>query len=189
MGFRYHHLDEHDVRDAMLELWSGERRELRQAGLERSCYGKDLTDAGWEHFESAMPQALHSESDGWLADQMTNPDFWREMRPHKRHGEVNYNKAAALETLCFGEFNIAYVHGLARALLERGESECVVYRADDAYEPRGECSEWEGRRFSLETVIAGHRVRYWPPGEGDPEAFSVPSGVNCHHSIHAVGAA
>lgn len=99
---------------------------------------------------------------------------------------VKYNKRDALERLCLGEFNIAYIRGLARTLQGRGETECVIYRANRAYEPRGECSEWEGQAFALQDVVDGHRARYWPLGNGRSDAFSVPTGPNCHHSIRSI---
>lgn len=73
---------------------------------------------------------------------------------------VEYNKADAKEKLVFGELNIAYLRGLAQTLTEQGHTHCTVYRADEAYVPRGECSAWENRQFPFADVIAGHRVRY-----------------------------
>src|ERR1700679_1092436 len=80
---------------------------------------------------------------------------------------VNYDKQDALERLCFGDFNIAYIRGLARTLLARGETACLVYRADPAYEPRKECTDWEGQTFPLadvcpylEQLPAGERSTY-----------------------------
>jgi len=186
MGFIYHHLDQPDVRESMVELWQRDWKQITSIGHPRECYGKDLTDLGWAEFETAMPLALAEGTDDSLSADMQAPGYWRAKRPHRRYGETNYNHAQARELLCYGEFNVAYIRGLAHALIARGETECVVYRADSAYQPRGECSKWEGQRFTLQAVIDGHRARYWPPGEGDSVAFSIPTGYNCHHSIRAV---
>jgi hypothetical protein len=189
VGFLYHHLDESDVRAQMLDAWREEWADL-SANWPRDewPYGKQLTDDGWVAFEQAMPEALASKDDGWLVSEMSAPAYWLDRSPRKTKNGVtmvNYNKQDALERLCFGEFNIAYIRGLARALLARGETTCLVYRADPAYEPRAECSEWEGQAFPLADVLAGHRARYFPP-PGDPTVFSIPTGPNCHHSIRAV---
>jgi hypothetical protein len=192
MGFEYQHLDEADVRAAMVARWREEWPTLESLEGSERPFGKQLTPSGWERFAAAMPEALAEHDDEWLKDRMSDPSSWMEKYPRRKpkggFSMVNYNKNDALERLCFGEFNIAYIRGLATALLDRGETNCVVYRADSAYMPRGECSGWEGQQFALQDVIDGHRARYWPPGQGNPSAFSVPSGPNCHHSINAVGA-
>jgi hypothetical protein len=193
MGFQYHHLEDADVRQTMVELWSAEWEDMHSSGHPRGCYGKQLTDEGWENYGSVMPVALSEQDDDWLRAEMADPAFWMPKYPRRKpkggFTMVEYNKRDALERLCFGEFNIAYIRGLATTLLVRGETECIVYRADLAYEPRGECSEWEGEQFPLQDVVDGHRIRYWPLGQGQQGAFSIPTGPNCHHSIHAVGVA
>jgi hypothetical protein len=138
-----------------------------------------------------MPDALESQDDDWLWDQMHDPSLWRSHRPRRLksggYSQMRVNLRWACDLLCLGEFNIAYVRGLAHALEAQGESECLVYRAHGAGEPRCECTGWEGQAFLLRDVIDGHRARYWPPGAGRPDVFSVPSGFNCHHSIRRVG--
>jgi hypothetical protein len=189
MGFTYHHLGDDQVRSSMVDLWRSEDEELRRRGHPRECYGKLLTDSGWETWSRVMPEALASEDDEWLREQMSDRSYWLpQMARRTKSGvtKVNYNQPDQLKVLCFGEFNVAYIHGLAATLLERGEEECIVYRADPAYEPRGECSSWEERRFATQEVVDGHRVRYWPPESIDRSAFSVPSGPHCHHSIRSV---
>ncbi len=185
-GLVYHHLDEDDVRRSMLTGWEEERQELIAGGVERDCYGKDLTDQGWEAFLEAMPTALEKQTDVWLAAQMEVIDYWQPERWDKRGRWVNYNKPQALEILC-GEFNIAYVRGLARTLQAEGQEECEVFRAGPAIEKRRECTAWEGQTFPVQQVLDGHRARYWPP-PGNREAWSLPTGVGCHHSICRVGA-
>ncbi|HYJ22888.1 MAG TPA: hypothetical protein VEW07_12810 [Solirubrobacterales bacterium] len=190
MGFEYHHLDEADVRAAMLACWQEEWVALEVVSGPARPYGKQLTAIGWDAFAVAMPEALVRQDDEWLYGQMSDLNYWDTHLTRKtKQGIklVDYNKADAIRKLCFGEFNIAYIRGLATALVGRNETDCVVYRADSAYVPRGECSEWEGRQFPLQDVVDGHRARYWPPGQGDQSSFSVPSGPNCHHSIKAVG--
>jgi hypothetical protein len=187
MAFTYHHLDEPDVRTAMVELWNLENEQLLISGRRPECYGADLLEPSWVEWERAMPAALGERDDDWLVEQMSEPAFWRPTRPrHLQSGgfstqRVNLGFIANL--ICRGEFNTAYVRGLVIALLERGETECVVYRANEAYQPRPECLAMEGRSFPLQDVLDGHRARYWPPENARPDALSVPTGFGCHHSI------
>lgn len=183
MGFRYDHLDDADVRSAMVAGWSAEYADLLAHSTRDQCYGKQLTDVGWVAYQTAMPKALEAHDDEWLLTEMSAAEYW--MAQTKRGATmVNYNKRNALERLVYGEFNIAYIHGLAETLLARGETECVVYRAGFADEPRSECAQWEGQTFLLNDVLAGHRARYFPP-PGNRHVWSVPSGPHCHHSIRA----
>jgi hypothetical protein len=190
MGLKYHHLDDPDVRTEMTARWEQERADLALEPDGRDCYGRRLTDAGWDHLGVVMPEALRERDDEWLCEEMSNPAFWRATETQwRRNGPVvvNYNKRSALHQLCLGEFNVAYIRGLSYVLLSRGETHAVVYRAGEALEPRGECTAWEGTQVRLLDVLDGHRARYWPL-PGDRTAWSLPTGVGCHHSIHAVGA-
>jgi hypothetical protein len=147
-----------------------------------------LANAGWLRWATAMRDALASHDDDWLVNEMDNPAFWNPFLIRKtKNGstQVDYDKRDALEKLCFGEFNVAYIRGLAYALVARGDTECLVYRAGTAAEERSECSNWENQSVSLSQVIAGHRVRYYP-APGDRSAWSLPTGPNCHHSIRSV---
>lgn len=191
MGFVYHHLSESDVRAAMVAAWRQEWEDLAANWPRGQCYGKQLTDAGWAAFARAMPEALHDRDDDWLVNEMVDPAYWEPLMERRTPtggvSLVNYNKRDALERLCLGEFNIAYVRGLAHALAARGQAFCVVYRAGTAVEERAECTGWEGQQFPLQQVLDGHRVRYHPP-PGDRLAWSLPTGPNCHHSICSVAA-
>jgi hypothetical protein len=191
VGLRYLHLDERDVREAMVLLWSAEWGELGDSPDRTDCYGKALTEEGWQAYSDVMPRALDEHDDDWLYAAMDRPAYWHDRLPRRRRGGRGWttyavNRSEQLRRLCFGEFNIAYIHGLAHALRDRGETHAIVYRAGEAAEERAECTAWEGTLVPLKQIIDGHRARYWPP-PGDPSAWSLPSGVNCHHSIHAVG--
>lgn len=157
------------------------------AGHERDCYGRDLTDQGWETFLEAMPTALEKETDAWLASEMEEAAYWKAERWDKRGRWVNYNKPQALEMLSISEFNIAYIRGLARTLQAEGKEECEIFRAGSAMEKDRECTAWEGEAFPVQQLIDGHRARYWPP-PGDRKAWSLPTQPGCHHSICRLGA-
>lgn len=191
MGLRYFHLDEADVRAAMELHWSAEWAQIVTLPNRSDCFGKALTPEGWAAFGDVMREALAQYDDDWLYGRMGDPRFWQPRLPRRRRGGRGFttyavNRPEHLRRLCFGEFNVAYIRGLASALIDRGETEALIYRAADAAEPRAECSLWEGTTVGLGRVIAGHRARYWPP-PGHPDAWSLPTGVNCHHSIRAVG--
>ncbi|HWX88063.1 MAG TPA: hypothetical protein VNX67_07810 [Solirubrobacteraceae bacterium] len=152
MGFQYYHLDEEDVRTEMVGAWQGEWANISANWPRDQCYGKQLTDAGWANFDRVMPEALAVHDDDWLVGQMAPAEYWQNTLTRRTRSGVtmvDYNKRDALEKLCFGEFNIAYIRGLAKALLARGEATCTVYRANPAYVPRGECSHWEGQPFPV----------------------------------------
>lgn len=192
MGFELHHLDEPGVREEMLNRWSQENETLVAGGNRADCYGADLLEAGWDRWAEVMPAAVQDHDDDWLWGQMHDQRLWRSHRPRRLKSggfsQMRVNLEWACDLLCLGEFNIAYIRGLAHVMESDGESECLVYRAQPAGEPRCECSEWEGKCFPVNQVIAGHRARYWPRGTERPDAFSVPSGFNCHHSIRRLDA-
>lgn len=79
-GLTYHHLDEDAVRQAMLSGWEEEREGLIAGGHERDCYGKDLSDQGWDAFLRAMPAALIEKTDAWLASEMEDSALWKAER-------------------------------------------------------------------------------------------------------------
>jgi hypothetical protein len=174
----------------MVMRWSTEWATIVDLPNRDECFGKALTEEGWEAFGEAMPAALSTHDDDWLYRRLDAARFWQTRLPRRARGGAGWttyavNRPEHLRRLCFGEFNIAYIRGLAYALLDRGETNALIYRAGEASEPRGVCSSWEGTTVPLEQVIAGHRANYWPP-PGEPSVWSLPTGVNCHHGIKAV---
>ena len=186
MGLQYHDLSDATVRARMEQEWSIEWAHLLDAYGPRECYGKQLSDAGWKAFGELMPKALLEHDDDWLAETMDHHSFW-ESHLWRRAKPVEYDRIDAIEKLCVGEFNIAYIRGLALTLLDEGEEQCIVYRAGGAAEQRGECTSWEESPVSLQQVVDGHRIRYHP-APGDRMAFSIPTGPHCHHSIRGIAA-
>lgn len=188
-GLRYFHLDDEGVRAEMVLRWLEERDELALRPDGRECYGRRLTDEGWDALGELMPRALADHDDLWLLEQLDVLAYWRPFELREgQDGTVSklyYNKRDALIELSLREFNVAYIRGLSYELLARGESHALVYRAGGAPEARSECASWEGTLVPLEQVIGGHRARYWPP-PGDAGAWSLPAGVGCRHSIMAV---
>jgi hypothetical protein len=189
MGLNFNHLDDPDVRRRMVDLWTDELAALK-SGYPRNDwpYGRYLTDSGMAAFEREMPKALAEHDDDWLAREMGHPEYWldKAVRRTPKGGQtlVDYDKDDALRRLTSGEFNIAYVRGLASVLVGRGQTECLVYRAGLAAEPRdGYCAFLEDQRVQLAQILADHRRNYFPVRDAD--ARPIPSGPNCHHSIRA----
>jgi hypothetical protein len=190
MGLRYFHLDDPDVRRTIVTHWSAEWVTIVDLPNRDACFGKALTEEGWQVFSRIMPEALAVHDDDWLYEHLDAPRLWQPRLPRQTQGGSGWttyavNRPEHLRRLCYGEFNIAYIRGLAHTLLDRGATDALIYRAGHADEPRARCSSWEGTTVPLEQVIAGHRAHYWPP-PGKPGVWSLPTGVNCHHSIRAV---
>ena len=147
-----------------------------------------LSPLGLEVFPERMKKAIMEGNEETLFEALSNPTYWLSSETWTREGvtrkrAVNPQKVA--EFLARTEFNTWYVRGFARRLIEEGEEFCQVYRAAPAKIPRGECLRHESEIYKVEEVYRGHRARYWPP-PGDPNAFSIPVGTNCHHAIRRV---
>jgi hypothetical protein len=89
-----------------------------------------------------------------------------------------------------GEFSTWYVHGLARRLLDEGETQCQIYRGEPPRplgqgETTGECSKYEGAIVSAQLIYDNHRARYWPE-PGNKDALQIPFAPWCHHIIRRV---
>jgi hypothetical protein len=134
-----------------------------------------------------MPSALRSGSEVSLAQALARREFWKSVE-HRVNRRGRWIAAAmprnANEVLAWTEFLTWYTRAVAGQLLDEGSEECLVYRAAPAWQPRCECQSLEGRTVRTRDVYNGHRARYWPVVL--PEAFSIPVGPNCHHTITRV---
>ena len=86
----------------------------------------------------------------------------------------------------YQEFNTWYVRGLCRRLMEEGETPLQVYRAGDGDAPGDECTAYENMVLEIRFLYNGHRAKYWP--RPNPQAFSVPCGPRCRHSVRRISA-
>jgi hypothetical protein len=145
----------------------------------------NLTAAGGLAFGPAMEQALRHGDEEVFIGSFLDPAYWLEdeLRTSKTGKVFTYHLPAGDRARRLGltEFNTWYIRGLARLLLDEGVQRCEVYRAETAYQPRGECLALEGETLSVQQVYDGHRAKYHPMP--DRSAFSLPTGPNCHHSI------
>jgi len=145
---------------------------------------KRLSPLGLEVFPKEMEEAIREGNEESLAGALSNPEYWKSSE-YSRRGIKEYEKSIdpikAAQALAYTEFNTWYVRGFARRLIEEGEEHCQVYRAAPAWEPRPECLQHEGSVYRIQEIYDGHRAKYWP--KRNPEAFSIPVGPYCHHSI------
>lgn len=162
---------DHGTREHMLAAFENEEA----SGPYRS---QVLSAAGLAAFPDLMRDAIRAGDETALAAGLTRDDFWEEYDA----GGKRVNVRQSAERLALTEFNTWYVAGLARKLQAEGATECEVYRAATPRWEHASCSTHEGQRYPLAEIVAGHRGGYWPP-PGISDAFSIPAGPGCHHTI------
>ncbi len=147
---------------------------------------KVLTALGESIFCATMEEHLLHGTEDTLRQALSPSIFWveRGIRNTKK-GPVPYTLPGHLRAKVFAvtDFNSWYIRGLCKQLMIEGVEVCEVYRAEHAYEPRGECALLEGKILRVDVVYRGHRARYHPESAANPLAVSIPAGPNCHHSI------
>jgi len=148
---------------------------------------RDLTTIGRNEFPKLMEKAIKEGNEITLEQDLSNPEFWKSSHTAYRNGksyEVTVNPRDSASKVALTEFNTWYVRGLAKRLMEEGVEYCEVYRAESAWQPRSQCQDHDGKQFKVIDIHNGHRATYWPAP--NPNAFSVPVGPNCHHTIRRV---
>ena len=181
MAMSFEELDE-TTRRCMLEEFEAE-----MAG-DNPYYGRNLSPMGREMFPELMSQAIKDGNEETLRVALNRADLWNPTERQVRKGVVRQrriNVRQQSERLALTEFNTWYVRGLARRLLDEGETRCQVYRA--AVPKWGEpaaCHEHEGEIIPVSAIYEGHRARYWPTE--NRQALSIPFAPNCHHTIRRV---
>lgn len=171
MTMRFEELDE-TTRGFMLAEFEAEE------ASGRPYRSRNLSPAGIEAFVELMRQAIRSGTEQTLTAALTQPAYWNPTNP--QGAPLNWRREA--RTLGLTEFNTWYVRGLAKRLLEEGETSCEIYRAADARWLAGVCALHEGQVFPVHILYRGHRAKYWPP-PGNRYAISIPEHPGCHHSI------
>lgn len=144
-----------------------------------------LSELGLKIFPTEMEKAIIEGNEESLAKALMNPDYWNPSESYKSKDGIRsraINPTFAAQFLARTEFTTWFTRGFARRLIEEGETLCQVIRIAPSDEPRRECRSHENKIYTVLDIYNGHRVRYWPlPGKSD--AFSIPMGTNCHHSI------
>jgi hypothetical protein len=152
-----------------------------------SPYRSDrLSSRGLAAFPDMMRTAILAGNERTLIESLSGRGLWRELEMYSGRGGGpsfrRYSIPDAIEALALTEFNTWYVRGLAKRLMDEGQTHCQVYRANSARLDRGSCTVYEDKVVSLEEIHAGHRARYWPK-PGNPSAFSIPAHPLCFHTI------
>lgn len=178
--YNFEELDE-TTRNYMLKEFDAEQSS-------RNPYvGVLLTPMGKKAFISAMRDAIQNGDEETLSRAISSSSYWLPSETRHRRNKlilVNVDPSKAAMRLAYTEFNTWYVRGLARKLLDEGIQYCQVYRASPASQPNAECLKHENQKYPVVDVYNGHRAKYWPVK--NPEAFSIPLGPYCHHTIRRV---
>ena len=176
----YYELDE-NTRKWMLKEFDSEQSK------DEHYQSKSLNQFGLESFPNIMRNAITGGNIESLTEELSNPSFWNSKIIRKTNNGVTssiINPETKAKMLAHSEFNTIYTRGLTRRLMEEGETECEIYRADMAITPKCECTIFEGKNISLEKIYSGHRAKYFP--KNNSSAFSIPSVPNCHHTIKRI---
>jgi hypothetical protein len=178
MAMNFEELDG-ETRSYMLKEFEAE-----EAG-QKPYRGRGLSEVGRTSFPDLMREAIRHGTEETLAAALLRPHFWNANETYTRNGIQRIRPLKvqqAAERLGLTEFNTWYVRGLAKRLTDEGVEECQVYRAAPPKWEPAECSKDENQVYSVRQVYDGHRAKYWPE-PGNPEAFSIPAGPSCHHTI------
>ena len=144
-----------------------------------------LSAKGLSAFPDLVRAAILQGDETSLTASLSDRRFWRELEMTVARGVPSFRRYSipnAAEGLGLTEFNTWYVRGLARRLMEEGQTQCQVYHAAPGRADRGSCVTHEDQKVALSEVYGGHRAHYWPK-PGDPQAFSIPAHTFCYHTI------
>jgi len=141
---------------------------------------KLLTLRGRTAFGDLMRDAIEAGDDDSLASGLAKPEYWLPSEPVGATQTRRVNPQQAAKRLAQIEFSTWYVRGLAARLHSEGVTQCRVVRVRErSWDP--ECESHDGAIVPVESIIRGHRARYWPKVQ--PGVFSIPTGPGCGHSI------
>jgi hypothetical protein len=147
-----------------------------------------LNDKGRAAFPDLMRDAIKTGTELTLTDSLNDAGLWKPTEIDIKNNvpiEVPRHVLQSALRLGLGEFSVWYVHGLARRLLDEGETQCQIYNAQPQESDNRECSKFEGAIVGAKVIYDNLRIRYWPQ-PGDKDALQVPFGVWCHHVIRRV---
>lgn len=165
--------------DRTTRRWMAEEHRAEEAA--RPYRSPALSREGRERFPELVARAIEDGDDGSLAEALADPALWAEYEPAPQGGVRRTDPARSAVALARVEFNTWYVRGLCRRLLEEGEELCQLYRAWDGDGSPDECDALENKVLPVAPIYHAHRAKYHPAVR--PEAFSVPSGPGCKHSV------
>lgn len=150
------------------------------ASPQRFYISPRLSNIGRNDYPLLLKQAVESQNDEWLANQLQqngrlNETEQRRTKNGITNAKVPYN---AHEMLAEGEFNRFYIRGLCRRAIEEGSNELVVYRAKEVANPRIESQAKIGTRVNAQSLLNDLRTH-----PGVDTALGLPAGPNSGLSV------
>ena len=172
--------------DGVTRKWMFEEFDNEQS-QEKHHQSKSLNQTGLKVFPDIMRKAIQTGNIDSLAKELSNPSYWNPSKTRRgKNGPitVSINPQTEAKMVAHSEFNTMFTRGMARRLIEEGETECEIYRADRADQQNCECTKLEGTKQPVKKIYEGHRAKYFP--NDNFGAFSIPSVPYCHHTIKRV---
>jgi hypothetical protein len=169
MGLHYEQLDR-ETRRLMLEELALDEREGEIYRSQRLVRERE------PHYLALLRAAFVSETDDWLAHQLTEQKLLEEHELRRTpKGDVSIAKvpSTAERTLAEGEFNRYYVRALCRRVEETPGTVLEIYRAKEVDQPRPESVIRVGQEVSAAVLLADLRT-----GTRVDAALGVPGGPN-----------
>ena len=146
-----------------------------------------LNSIGLEAYPNIIRNSIQNGTIDSLASELSVSKYWNPTRSFLRQGKPvtqQINPQSESKRLAHSEFTTIYTKGMAKKLIDEGETDCQVYRADKANQPKCECTKLEDTTISVGKIYEGIRKKYFP--KKDPNAFSIPSTPFCHHTIRRI---
>ena len=175
-----------EVRGAGRHHEGMDARGARRGGVATSLPRSRPLGRGRSQFARLLRESIERGSEETLASSLASPELWNELGPLPQGGVGPLDPRRGAVELARMEFNTWYVRGLCRRLLEEGEEYCQIYRAWDGDGSPDECDRLENRVLPVRPIYNAHRAKYHPFRR--PEAFSIPSGPRCKHSVRRLPA-
>jgi len=140
-----------------------------------------LSNTGQQNYATLLKEAIRSQDDGWLAEQLRSHGRMRATE-QKRKPSGGYTTAkvpvTAPDTMAEGEFNRFYARGLCRLAEENGMPDLIVYRAKEVANPRPESVRLVGTRINAQALLTDLRAH-----PGMDTALRLPPGPNSGLSV------
>jgi hypothetical protein len=116
-----------------------------------------LAEDGKDYYPSLVRDAVLNFDEEWLAEQLLNGGWLRPGETVAGHNGVVAQPvpATTIRALARGEFNRLYCRAVCRRALEQGETQVVVYQADEVTELPAACAAQVGRRVGATGLFDG----------------------------------
>jgi hypothetical protein len=140
-----------------------------------------LNPQGRAVYLNLLKEAIESQSDGWLAEQLRFGGMMNPMEQRRKpKGDYTMVRVpvTAPDTLAEGEYNRFYIRGLCRRAIEEGIASLEIYRAKAVMQPRSDSQAKIGTKINVEILLNDLRVNI-----GIDTALGLPPGPNSGLSV------